>query len=411
MYRPINPASALFLVLLALFAGLPALATDMALSATLAISQSIAAAPGDIGLTLTAFMIGFAASPLVYGPLADRLGRKPIILCATGIFAIGGVGCAISVNLAGLLTWRLVQGLGAGASSALSATIICDRFEGPAARAKMSYISMMRLVAPLSAPTIGSLLLHIHDWRLIYWVLAITGAVVCFAMWIGLEESFTPDDRNKLTFRQIANNYLAVLGSLNSVRFIGIASLSFACLFSYVSGSPLIMMGLYKLSPSEYGLTFAITACGIFFGSFTNGRLNARRIPPYVPLSAGLAAISAATLILLISCLRSLPPLPIFLSLVALCTFSVGLIISNAQQLALEPLPRIAGVASAVIFSCQLGFGGLAGGLVSALHDGRSPSSTTISMALCACLACALYFGTRNKVNRLAPNASPQTPN
>ncbi|MDE1991984.1 MAG: multidrug effflux MFS transporter [Rhizobiaceae bacterium] len=391
VFRPFEPHSMRFLVMMAAFGGLPALGTDIALSGMLAISHSLDVAPGDIGVTLTAFMIGFAISPLAYGPLADRFGRKPIILYSTAIFALGGWGCATATSLTLLLGWRLVQGVGAGASFALSATVINDQFEGAVARSKLSYVGAMGLLAPLSAPTIGSLLLHLSDWRLIYWFLCVMGICVFVAIAIGLRDTYSPGSARRLTPRQIISDYAAVLTSPQSVRYIAIVSFCFACLFSYVSGSPLVLMGTYGLSPSQYGLTFALTTCGILLGSFLNGKLNARHVDPTIPLGIGLALMLFCSVVLLVGSTLVQLPLPIFLGIVVVCTFSFGLIAPNASQLALEPVARIAGTASALRTACQLAIGGVAGGIVSALYNGTA-FSTVASMALFSVLACGFHL-------------------
>ncbi|WP_114946686.1 multidrug effflux MFS transporter [Microvirga calopogonii] len=391
MIRKLDPHSFGFLALVALFSGLAALGTDMALSGVPHIASAFSVSPGTVGLTLSAFMGGFAGSPLVYGPLSDRFGRKPVILVSTAIYTLAGLGCALSPSFETLVVWRFLQGCGAGASRSLSAAIIRDLFTGSAGRSKQSYVQVMQLLAPLSAPTIGSvLLLLFHDWRSIYFFLSATGALTFALMLLCYAESYRPGAQNRLSVRQLAGNYLRVFTTRQSIKFLLIQTLMFGCLFSYVSGSPLVMMGVYGLSPTLYGATFALTASGIVTGSFLNGRLNARGIEPKYPLTAGLVMGAACSIALLVLTSMSTLPLGLLLPLVVLVCLSFGLVGGNAVQLALEPMGDIAGLASSMLSASSLGFGAAMGVAVSLFYNG-TPLSTVAAMAACSILALVVY--------------------
>ena len=391
MVRKLDPNSFGFLALVALFSGLAALGTDMALSGVPHIASAFSVSPGTVGLTLSAFMVGFAGSPLVYGPVSDRFGRKPVILVSTAIYTLAGFGCALAPSFESLVAWRFLQGCGAGASRSLSAAIIRDLFTGSAGRSKQSYIQVMQLLAPLSAPTIGSaLLLLFHDWRSIYFFLSATGALTFALMTLCYAESYQPSTQNRLSIRQLAVNYLRVFTTRQSIKFLLVQTLMFGCLFSYVTGSPLVMMGVYGLSPTLYGATFALTASGIVTGSFVNGRLNARSVEPRYPLTVGLVMGAICSAALLVLTLMGALPLTVLLSLVVLVCLSFGLVGGNAVQLALEPMGDIAGLASSMLSASSLGFGAAIGVAVSLFHNG-TPLSTVAAMAASSTLALVVY--------------------
>ncbi|MHB2170025.1 multidrug effflux MFS transporter [Alsobacter sp. R-9] len=391
MKQRLDPNSIGFLALIALFGGLAALGTDMALSAVPEIARHFGVPSGQVGLTLSAFMVGFALSPLVYGPLSDRLGRKPVILAATALYSVAGLACAFAPSFDALIVLRFIQGCGAGASRTLAAAIVRDLFVGPAARSKQSYLTAMQLLAPLSAPAIGALLLLVTgDWRSIFLALAMTGGVSFVLMAFLFAETFKPSDENRLTPRQLATNYWSVFRTPQSRKFLLVQTLMFGCLFSYVSGSPLVAMEVFGLSPELYGASFALTASGIVAGSLINGRLNARGVSPRVPLSVGLVMGMVCTALLVGLTLSDVLTFPLMLALVVLVCLSFGLVGGNAVQLALEPMGRIAGLASSVISSSSLGCGALMGAGVSLLHGG-TPLATVAAMALCAWSAAAVY--------------------
>ena len=167
---------------------------------------------------------------------------------------------------------------------------------------------------------------------------------------------------------------------------------AFGALFAYVSGSSLFFIGVVGLGPGQYGLVFAVTSLGIMAGAFLNGRLGARSVPPLFALTAGLLLGAASTTLLLAMTLAGWMPLPLVITLLVLGTLAFGLVAPNAMQAAMQPLPEIAGAASAATGAIQMAMGAAASGLVAALFDGRSALSMTLVMALCSLLALASYL-------------------
>ncbi len=385
------PSSFLFVVLMSLLGALSAFATDMSLPATEPMARDLAATPGGIGLTLSAFMASFAISPLVYGPLSDRFGRRPVALIACLIYLVGSSGCVLAGSLPALLAWRFVQGIGGGARP-LALAIIGDHFQGAAAREKMSYVSALGLLAPLLAPTIGAGLLHIGDWRMIYAFLAVTSALALALVWLRLGESLPPERRSALSARAIAGHYLGAFRNRQSTAYTIIAVAMFGVIFSYVSGSPLVMIGAFKLTPALYGLTFALNSSGLLVGNLLNARLNAARVAPTALLGGGLLLVAANTGVLFALTWAGTARVELFLPPLFLCMVGCAIANTNAIQMAIEPLRHIAGTASAAVVSAQLGFGALAGFLVAACHDGRTARSTVSVMAVFGFLGLAAFL-------------------
>lgn len=375
-----TPTSFTFVLLMSLLGALSAFATDMALAATEPMARELGVSAGGIGLALSAFMISFALSPLVYGPLSDRYGRRPVALFACCIYMIGGFGCIFAHSLPTLLVWRFVQGIGGGARP-LALAIIGDHFKGAAAREKMSYVSALSLLAPLLAPTIGALLLGLGSWRLIYVFLTITGTLALVMLWLRLDESLPVARRSAMSPRAVAGHYLSVFRNGRSLAFTVVAIAMFGVIFGYVSGSPLVMIGAFKLTPTQYGMTFALNSFGLLVGNLVNARLNARGIRPAALLTTGLLLVALNTLALLAITWFGNVHIEVFLPFLFLCMMGCAIANTNALQLAIEPLLHIAGTASAAVVSSQLAFGALAGFLVADFYDGRSALSTVTVMA------------------------------
>ena len=391
-----SPSSFLFVVLMSLLGALSAFATDMSLPATEPMARDLAVTPGGVGLALSAFMVSFAVAPLVYGPMSDRFGRRPVALFACLVYLVGSCGCVFAASLPALLGWRFLQGIGGGARP-LALAIIGDHFKGAAAREKMSYVGALSLLAPLLAPTIGAALLRLGDWRLIYAFLALTSAAALLLVWLRLGESLPPERRRAMSMRIVAGHYGSVFRSRHSFAFLVIAIAMFGVIFSYVSGSPLVMIGAFKLSPGQYGLTFMLNSAGLLVGNLINARLNARRVAPLILLGTGLCLVALNTLALFALALFATPGngvgrIEFFLPFLFLCMVGCAMANTNALQMAIEPLLHIAGTASAAVVSSQLAFGAFAGFLVATTYDGRTALSTVSVMAACGLVGLAAFL-------------------
>lgn len=386
------PNSMAFTLLLGFLFALPSFGIDMSLPALSATAAALRVAPAQVGFTMSLFMLGFAIAPLLYGPISDRYGRKPVILFACLLFAVASVGCATAHSLAGLLAWRIVQGAGAGASMTVAFAIVRDLFEGRVARTKISHITMATMVVPMIAPTAGVALLALGGWRAIHVVLAGVGTLLLLAMQLGFSESATLDPTSRLAPSVIARDYIRVLTHPSCLGYLLVGALVFGSLFAYVSGSPLFLINVAGLPPQQYGLVFGATSLGIMGGSFVSSRLNTLKAAPGYPLMLGLALATLTTMLLLLMTLTGWMPLPVVIPQLVLSNLAFGMIMPNATERAMQPLPQIAGAVGAAMGCIQMAMGAAASGLVATLYDGHSALSMTALMALCSLLALAAYL-------------------
>jgi len=385
----IPPASVTFTLLLSFLVALPAFGIDMSLPALTAIGATFGSTPSQAGLTMSLFMLGFAIGPLFYGPASDRFGRKPMAVLGCALFAIAGVGCLVARSLPALLAWRFVQGAGAGAGITISLAIIRDLFEGQAARTRLSYVTVATMIVPMIAPTAGAALLGFGSWRAIQAVLAGTSLLLLLVVSIGLAESARLDPANRLAPIVVLRNYLRVLRHPVCAAYILVNAAGFGCLFAYVSGSSLVLIDVMGLRPQQYALLFGATSFAILAGAFVNGRLAAMDIAPDYPLIIGLSLATVSAMSLLGLTLVVWTPLSLLISLLVLANFGFGLTAPNAMQAVMQPLPKIAGAASAMMGVVQMTTAAVVSGLVTVLFDSRSALSMTAPMALCSLIALA----------------------
>jgi MFS transporter, DHA1 family, multidrug resistance protein len=386
----ICPRSKSFICLLAASVALPSLSIDSCLASLPVIGVSLGVRPADTVTILSLFMVGFASGQLAFGPLSDRLGRRPTLLFGCALFALAAVGCACAPSLTVLAFWRFVQGLGAAAGSVITFAIIRDLFSGTEGRSRLSYISVVGTIAPVVAPTLGGLIATWEGWRAVFFWLAAAAAILVIVLFVSLEESMPARNRHALHPRQLATNYWRVLSHRTCLLYLLIGGTSFGALFAYVSGSAFVFIDVFKVDPRIFGALFALNALAIAVGAFVSGRLSSRKVSANQLIIIGLIISSAATAALFGGAIFGWLNAVSIMPLLILNTFSMGLVTPNAVHGTLEPMPRIAGVASSAFGSIRMLGGAISSECVALWYHGTAVAMSA-TMALFA--ICALIFG------------------
>lgn len=389
--RPLEPLSVGFTLLLGALVTLASFATDMGLPVLAATAASFGVAPGTAALTLSVFIAGFALGPLVFGPLSDHYGRRPILLLGCATYAGFGALATLSHSLGALLAFRFAMGVGAGACQVLVFAVVRDLFTGREARVRQSYVNLAGGIAPIIAPTLGVAVATLGGWRAIYAALAIGGSVLLVAVTLCLAESAPRRVESSITLRSALTSYARVVRHPVSIGNVLVMALCFGCLFAYVSGSSLVLIQVYGVSRRAYGLLFASSALGLMVGAFSSARLSRRGVPHMWLIAGGLAAVVATALALLALTLVGWMRVGVLVPLATLGFIGQGIARPNVAQGALEPMSEIAGVASAVMSGVQMLVGAAASALVATLFDGRSALAMTATMSVCALCAAATY--------------------
>lgn len=386
----IPPQSAAFVILLGAMSAMPPLATDMALPALGHIAEALRTTPGLSGLTVSLFMAGFAATPLLYGPLSDRYGRKPVLVAGLSLFGLASLLCAVAGSIGMLLLGRLLEGAGAGAGITIALAIVRDLFSGTAARTRLSLVTMVLNMAPVIAPTLGALILAVAGWRVIFAALAVIAGLVVVTSLVGYAESRPRDAAPRAG--SILAGYRQLVRNRSCVGHCLIFGFGFGSAFAYISGSSLVLIGLYRLTPTAYGLLFAGTALGIVAGAAINGWVSARGAHHLPLMPASLICMIAAALALTLLTLCGRVPLPLLMALFFLVTFCFGIAAPNASHGALDPVPEIAGVAGGALASFQMVCATISSALVALLFAAWGLAAVAAVMLLFALAAGAAFL-------------------
>ncbi|SDK84050.1 MFS transporter, DHA1 family, bicyclomycin/chloramphenicol resistance protein [Modicisalibacter muralis] len=341
-------------------------AIDAYLPAIPALAESIGASVHHTELSISVFLFGFAFGQLVFGPLSDRLGRRPVLFAGISVFLLASLAITQVESLEALWALRFIQALGGGASVVNSAAIVRDCFSGREAAKVLSTMVMILLLAPLVAPALGSLLLYLAGWWLIFAFLAVYAA---FLLW--LLSRYLPEthgrDPNAPSFRQVLGNYRAVMRNREAMGYICAVAMSFAGMFAFITGSPFLYMEYFGLSPAAYPFVFGANIIVMAGSNRLNIRLLRFRAPQRnllwglgIQLAAGLALVAVFAL--------GLESLYVVALLMVVFVGMQGLISPNAMSSMLDHFPHMSATATAFMGSVQFTCGALAGVLVGAFE-------------------------------------------
>lgn len=390
--REATTKSAPSTLLLGSLVTLASFATDMGLPVLAATAASLHVQPATAALTMSIFMAGFAVGPLVMAPISDRHGRRRFLLLGCAAFALFGTLGAFATTLSALLAWRFIMGAGAGTVQVLVVATVRDYFTGREARVRQSYVNLAAGVAPIIAPTLGVWIAALGGWRAIYGALAGGGVVLCLLVYFRLREADAQRAPAFLSVKSVLANYARVFRNPVSLGYALVVALCFGCLFAYVSGSSLVLIGLMGVSAQFYGVLFAATSLGLVAGSLLNARLNRQGISHQKLVAIGLVVIAGTSIALFgLSFTTLLQPM-VLITMIVISHVGHAVVRANSVQGALEPLADIAGVTSAVVTGMQMVVGASASAIAVTLFDGHSAIAMTGTMSVCAVGALTAYF-------------------
>jgi len=364
---------------------------DMYLPSLPAIGKTLNASTAGVQLTLSVFFIGFALGQLLYGPLSDRLGRRPILLGGVALYIATSALCALSQNIEQLVAFRFLHALGGGAGTVVARAAVRDRFNTDSASRVLSLMMLVASIAPLLAPVFGGYILKWFGWRAIFWVLTGFGVLCWLLVAFLLPETNPREQRHGGHIGRVFTGYLEVLKNPKAVGSIMCGGFGFAGLFAYISGTPFVYIELFGVSPQAYGYLFGLNVIGLAIGSILNARLVQQKGAVNM-LTAGTLTIAVAGGLLLLVAIFQIGGL---VGLVVPLFFFIGtlnLIAANAISIASADFPDNAGATAALFGACQFGLGAIAGTIVGQLHnDTPVPMAATIAVCGVAALAMNLY--------------------
>lgn len=359
--------------MLGAISALAPLSNDSALPAFPQIARALDAPDWMMQASLGGFMLAFALGQLIYGPLSDRWGRRPVIVLGMVLYTVAGIACAFAPNAMFLDAARFFQGLGACAGATVTRAIVRDVVSDRREAARLqAYITVAVSIAPVVAPLLGAAIMPL-GWRAIYGFLAISGLVLVAVATFSVPETLRPQPQ-----AHVLESYRQFLRLPRSLPLAFVIATVFGAYFSYISGSPFVLEHQLHLPPLVFSIAFATNALCLLAGSYTGGHL-ARTMEPDRILQLGTAGVGVAGIATLLVGFH--PTLIAFVALMSAFAFCYGMSIPQAYALGLHEAPQIAGTASATLGSSQQ-----LGGSIGSTVVGMLPFTSSINVGICAAL-------------------------
>ncbi len=378
--------------ILGLLSMLMPLAIDMYLPSMPTIARDFGVTEGDVQMTLNSYLIGFAAGQLVYGPMADALGRKPVILGGTLIFALASAGCAISQDIGTFIGMRGLHGFAAAAASVVINALMRDMFTKDEFSRSMSFVVLVMTVAPLLAPIMGGMMMLWFSWHAIFWTIMIAALIAALLVLLFIRETLPKERRQPFRLRIMLSQFVTLFRQKRVLCYMVASGFSFAGMFSFLSAGSFVYIQLYGLTELEFGYCFALNIVFLFIMTTINSRY-VRRFGALNMLRTGLVVQLLAGCWLVLAASADLGFVALMIG-VACYVGNIAMITSNAMAVILDDYPHMAGTASSLAGVLRFGIGAGVGAVVASFN------MTTVwpmvgAMALCILIAASLVLYAR----------------
>ena len=378
MAKPIPPRSSdkidvALVLLLTLLVALGPLSISFYVSSLPAIGRDLGADSSLVQKTLTVYLAGFALGQLFFGPLSDRYGRRPVMFCGLIAYIAATIFCAMAWDISALLIGRFLQGLAACVAPVVGRAVVRDMFEGKAAIKAFSLIGAVIGLAPAIGPAIGGLIQEGFGWRANF--IALTCMALVITVWVGAKLGETIRERNMdaLQPRRLIGNYAGLLANRSYMAYVGVVSLGFCGMFAYTTDASFLFISAMGLRESIFGLLIVFTTGAFVTGNITGSRLIASGlVRGPVLIRIGIAIELVGGLLMLwrspeLSILNVVAPMMVYM-------IGFGMVLPAGFAGALQPFPRVAGSASAMLGCMQMGLGAVTSAVAATLYQGTAHS-------------------------------------
>jgi MFS transporter, DHA1 family, multidrug resistance protein len=367
------------LLLLGALTAFAPLSIDMYLPALPTLQRYFQTTEGEVQLTLASFFLGFALGQSLYGPVADRFGRKPPLYAGMLLYTAASAACALAFSVHALTGARLLQSVGACSGAVISRAVVRDLFPVAETRRVYSALILVMGVSPLLAPLFGSYLLVWFGWKAIFLSVAVAGALTLMGVHYRLPETLPAAQPLSLVY--ILNTYRGLLADKLFTGSSLAAGFSSSGMFAYIAGAPFVFINLYGMRPDRFAWLFGLNAAAVVIGAQINGRVLHGHAPErlmrhaaWVQAASG-AALLAAAWTGWGGMLGLAGPLFVYMS-------TIGFVFPNATAIALANHGSIAGMASALLGTLQFSMAGIAVLVLGAIN---SVTAVPMSAAICVC--------------------------
>ncbi|MCU0820762.1 MAG: multidrug effflux MFS transporter [Beijerinckiaceae bacterium] len=381
-----DTSSRAFLVLLVMLSMLGPLTLNILVPSLPGMVDSLKATKESVQLTLSLYLLGMAVGQLMLGPLADRFGRRPVLLTALVLYVFSSLAAFIAPNVETLIVARILQSFGATAGITLARTMIRDLYSRDAAASMIAYVTMAMVVAPMVSPVLGATIDDHFGWRAILLFCSVLG-LISFAIAAPILPETRPASLVAATASDVARRTVELLGNRRFMGYWGSGAFCSGMFFAFLGTAPYLMIEVLGRPKTEYGLWFMTLSLGYMIGNFFSGRFATRVGSDRLIFYGNVVGVIGALMILAGPLVGWLHPLALFIPAM-IASFGNGLVLPNTIAAGVGINPLAAGAGSGLLGFGQMGIGAVASYLGGKLVTGTA-MPLAIIMTVCAVLALA----------------------
>ncbi|MBV7259401.1 multidrug effflux MFS transporter [Erythrobacter crassostreae] len=377
-----------FLVLLAILSALGQFASNVYLPSLPAVTEQLGISGSVAALTYTIYLGAFAFAQLVYGPVADRFGRRPLLLLGAILFVLGSGMCMLAGDVSWLLTGRVIQAIGAAAGVVMARAMVRDVFSGPELAKALALMTIVFALAPGLSPLLGGVLQDTLGWRSVFAAAAIAGVLVLIAATVYAPETLAKKS-DAISLSGTAKSYRAILADTEFFRFALATAFIIGAMSAFFVGSPIVFIDLLGVSATEYGLYPPLAITGFIIGSVATRKL-AGRLAVYDLAKVGVSISLMGAILMVVFPLFGIEHKHAINVSIVVFVSGMGVFMPTAVAIALERFPERAGTAAAMLGFLQMGIGAAASAGVGLLANAQPFLAFPIIMVVSALSAFAL---------------------
>jgi MFS transporter, DHA1 family, multidrug resistance protein len=379
-------------LLLAMLTALGPVSMDMYLPSLPDIAHVLNAPTARTQLTVSSYLIGFAVGQVIYGPLSDRYGRRPVLLAAVALYLTSTLACAAAQSVELLIAARLLQGISGSGSIVLARAIVRDIYSGVQAARELSLMGSISAFAPIVAPMIGGVLQTAFGWRASFICMCVGAIVTMLVAARLLPETLRRRSGQPVSLFSMVRGYGAVLQHRGFLVYLGILTISYAGLFAWISGASVVLQSVYGLSATAFGFTFALGAAGYMVGAMIATRLVVR-LGLDRTISVGVVVLAGGGLALAAVVATGIPGVWLVVAM-AVYLAGLGLAMPQAMAGALTPFPDRAGTAASLMGFVQQTVAAIVAAVIGGYLGSSAWPMTGVVLAM-GCLTFLLWMLSR----------------
>ncbi|MEO8404456.1 MAG: multidrug effflux MFS transporter [Chitinophagaceae bacterium] len=392
-----NPGRLFIILLLGSLTTVTPFSIDMYLPAFSQIAKDFHTSTAKVSLSITSYFIGIAIGQLLYGPLLDKFGRKKPLYVGLIIYIAASIGCLQSQSVEVLIAFRFVQALGGCVAMVDAMTMVRDFFPVEESAKIFSLLMLILGLSPLLAPTAGGFIITSLGWHAVFIVLSVIVLIILLLAFFFLPEKHKPDPTVSLRFKPMITTFLEILKTRVFYTYTLAGALSFASLFLYVAGSPVIFLEIFHVKPTVYGGIFAFLSVG-FIGSNQLNILLLRKYKSERIFQTALICQFIIAIIFFIGTVKGWYGLGGTIAVLFVLLSCLGFTYPNASAVALTPITKNMGSASALLGFLQIGIAGAASASIG-LFNSKSSAPVIGMMVITSFVALVILLVGRRKAN------------